>query len=148
MSSTLQFPVLGRTSRGLAAYVESLRIYEIKMENHNMINDVLRYLNFDQEEDDEFLSEYTEYDDDNGEEEIWWDDNITLEYKLVEMSPAELQNSMEHDCPMCLEEMKRVDCVTTSCKHSFCVTCYEKYKKSTCPCCRRVVMSLTTYKEK
>lgn len=117
-----------------------------KVELTNPVNDIVgRHLVFEEDDDDTYLSEYTEYDDDNGEEEIWWDDIPVLEYKLEEMTPVELQNLMEHDCPVCLEEMKRADCVTTSCNHSFCVTCYEKYKNPTCPCCRQMVMSLTKY---
>ena len=70
----------------------------------------------------------------------------TMIYKLEQMTRAEFDNPMERDCPVCLEELKRADCVTTSCKHSFCATCYEKYpKKRSCPLCRQSVEMLTRY---
>lgn len=74
-------------------------------------------------------------------------DNSTCYYKIKvqKMSMKKLEESMEQDCPLCLEELKRVDCVTTNCKHSYCASCYKKYKKSSCPCCRQLVVSLTSY---
>jgi hypothetical protein len=51
---------------------------------------------------------------------------------------------MEHECPLCLEEFKRSDGVTTNCNHSYCASCYEKYTKRSCPCCRQHVDTLTT----
>jgi hypothetical protein len=44
-----------------------------------------------------------------------------------------------------LEEFTWANCVTTNCNHSFCVTCYEKYTRRSCPCCRQRVNMLTTY---
>ena len=69
-----------------------------------------------------------------------------LKTKVKKMSMKKLDESMEQDCPLCLEELKRVDCVTTSCNHSYCASCYGKYKKLSCPCCRQTVVSLTCYK--
>ena len=66
--------------------------------------------------------------------------------KVKKMSMKQLEESMDQDCPLGLEELKRVDCVTTSCKHSYCASCYGKYKKLSCPCCRQTVVSLTCYK--
>ena len=75
-----------------------------------------------------------------------WDYAKLLEMKVKKMSMKKLQESMDQDCPLCLEELKRADCVTTSCKHSYCASCYGKYKKMSFLCCRQTVVSLTCYK--
>jgi hypothetical protein len=68
-----------------------------------------------------------------------------MTYTLKKITHKEFHKSMEQECPLCLEELKREVCVTTNCKHSFCVTCYDKYTKRSCPCCRQYVDTLTTY---
>ena len=161
------------TPGGLAAHVESMRLYDLAVARrfayayrgrytrgddddddvvvdvggtgeafvYPQLSDVVRRLDHEVEE----REEEEEYDNDDGMQ--WVDSPIKpLTYKLQSLSEGELQTSMERDCPLCLEELKRADCVTTSCKHSFCATCYERYqKKSSCPCCRQRVVSLTTY---
>jgi hypothetical protein len=115
---------------------------------------VVRRLGFDQEYegDDEFLSDYesedTEYEDNSDVESFFEEENplYQMEYKEEKILQTDLEESMKQDCPLCLVELKRAECVTTSCKHNFCVECYEQYKKkSSCPCCRQTVNSLTRY---
>jgi hypothetical protein len=116
--------------------------------------EVVRRLAFDEEyeDDDEFLSDYesedTEYEVNSDDENFFEEENplYQMKYKEEKMSQKDLEESMKQDCPLCLEELKRAECVTTSCKHNFCVGCYEKYKKkSSCPCCRQNVFTLTRY---
>jgi hypothetical protein len=82
-----------------------------------------------------------EYDNKNGDDDV----EKPMNHRVQSMTVEDLQRPMEQDCPVCLEELKRVDSVTTNCNHSFCVTCYEKYTKRSCPCCRQRVDMLTTY---
>jgi len=94
--------------------------------------------------EDVYEGEYEVYSDDELEDEE--SSMKPMTYKLEQMTRTEFCKPMEQDCPVCLEDLKRADCVTTSCKHSFCATCYEKYpKKRTCPCCRQAVEMLTKY---
>lgn len=118
--------------------------------------DVARRLDYETEDTDE---EDVEDDDDEDEESVYEgeyevdsdyeyeeeEEKEPMTYALEKMSHTEFHQSMEQECPLCLEELKREVCVTTSCKHSFCTTCYEKYTKRSCPCCRQYVDTLTTY---
>lgn len=114
------------------------------------LSDVVRRLDpeMDDEADDEadvYEDEYDVDSDDESDDESELEEESQMTYKIEEMTRTEFDKSMEQDCPVCLEELKRSDCVTTSCKHSFCATCYKKYTKRSCPCCRQYVESLTTY---
>lgn len=170
--SSFQMP-LARTPGGLAMYNESIHHYDLAVARrfayaqrgryivgddddvvvdiggtgeafvYPQLSDVVRRL--DQEMDDEDEDEDEDYDDG-----MQWVDNPMkrLVYKLQSLSYDDLHKTMDDACCFCLEELKRVDCFTTSCKHSFCVKCYEKYqKKSTCPCCRQHVVSITGFCE-
>jgi hypothetical protein len=119
------------------------------------LSDVVRRLDHEMDEDDqeEYVLEEEEgyefvYEEEYEVDEFVYEENPmnTLTYKVEEMTRAEFDKSMEQDCPVCLEELKRADCVTTSCKHSFCAKCYKKYpKQRSCPCCRQRVEMLTRY---
>jgi hypothetical protein len=162
VAASFQTPPV-RTRRGdsevVDVYTEFLRIYNMevtrRLANVNFNrqfpdtddddgNTVVRRLPFDEEYaiDDDFLSDFesedTEYENNSDSNEI-----LLEEKKMLQ---KDIEESMEQDCPLCLEELKRAECVTTSCKHNFCVNCYEKYKKkSSCPCCRQNVLTLTRY---
>ena len=80
-----------------------------------------------------------------------------LTYSFKAVTQVELEEQMSDTCCFCLEEFKRADAVTTDCKHSFCTTCYERFRscpratvhqKRTCPCCRKWVTKLMTYRDK
>ena len=99
----------------------------------------------DDDDDDNYTLERLEgneyYESDEEDEE----DEKPMNHNVESMTQEELQMSTAQDCPVCLEDFKWADCVTTNCNHSFCVTCYEKYTKRSCPCCRQYVDMLTTY---
>jgi len=117
-------------------------------------SEVARRLDFDEnsfyvsddDDDDNYTLERLEDDDsyesdEEGEEE----DEKPMNHRVENMAQEKLGTSTDQDCPLCLEHFMWADCVTTSCNHSFCVTCYEKYTKRSCPCCRQYVETLTTY---
>jgi len=88
----------------------------------------------------------TEYDVDEDDDEDEEDqDEGTMNHRILNLPPEQLQRPTEDGCPVCLEEFTWANCVTTNCNHSFCVTCYEKYTRRSCPCCRQRVNMLTTY---
>jgi hypothetical protein len=158
---------------GLAVYAESVRLYDLAVARrfayaqrgrytvdeeddvvvdvggegvpfvYPQLSDVVMRLDpeMEEEEEDEDEEEY------EVDEFVYEESPMTLLlHKLEQMTREEFDKPMEQDCPVCLEELKRADCVTTSCKHSFCATCYKKYpKKRSCPCCRQTVDMLTRY---
>ena len=77
-----------------------------------------------------------------------WEDSPmkTSTYKLQPLSEDDLSKTMDDVCCFCLDEFTHTDAVTSECGHSFCVTCFKKYKKEkTCPCCRQHVGHMTKY---
>jgi hypothetical protein len=162
------------TPDGLAAHTESMRMYDLAVARRFAyatrgryaydddddvvvdvggtgeafvypqleLSEVVRDLENEMEEEDEDEDDEEEENDDGMQ---WVDSPLKpLTYKLQSLSEDDLHQTMDDACCFCLEEFTRANCVTTSCKHSFCVTCYEKYqKKSSCPCCRQRVVSLT-----
>lgn len=108
----------------------------------------------DDDDDDSYVTLEAETDDDD------YDDHFVFEEEnpmkkcsdvCKAVSRAELFQTMPDVCCFCLDEFKRADAVTVNCQHSFCVTCYEKFRssharqKGTCPCCRKFVTERTTY---
>jgi hypothetical protein len=88
-------------------------------------------------------TEYDVYEDDDEDESVCEED--TMNHRILILAPEQLHRPTEDGCPVCLEEFTWANCVTTNCDHSFCVTCYEKYTKRSCPCCCQQVNMLTTY---
>jgi len=163
-----------RTPEGLATYAESVRLYDLEVARRFAYAQRGRYTVDDEDdvvvdvggEGEPFVypvarrleDEMEEAEDDDEEEDVYEGEYEVDEFvyeespltlllhKLEKMPRSEFDKPMEQDCPVCLEELKRADCVTTSCKHSFCATCYKKYpKKRSCPCCRQTVDMLTRY---
>jgi hypothetical protein len=165
MSATSFNAPLFRPKRGdqtPEAFAESLRLFDLEVARRfaraGVSERAPRQLNdeFEEEEEDEdeyeYLSdeeseveEYEDYSDDEEDRIREENSERPLNHKVVTMTHEEFYQSMEQDCPLCLDEMKRSDCVTTNCNHSYCASCYEKYTKRSCPCCRQYVNMLTTY---
>jgi len=98
----------------------------------------------DEDDDDDDDNDFDYYDNDFDFEE-----NpllLVVPYKTQKCTTEELQ-TCAGECSICLENMTRSNCVTTNCMHSYCGTCYNKYKKPTCPLCRQPVLHLTKYAE-
>jgi hypothetical protein len=103
------------------------------------------YVSEDDDDDDNYTLERLEGDNYYESDEEGEEDEKPMNHKVEDMTQEKLGTSTGQDCPFCLEEFNWADCVTTNCNHSFCVTCYEKYTKRSCPCCRQYVDTLTTY---
>ena len=58
----------------------------------------------------------------------------------VEVSkPVEVPKPVEtSDCPICMEPIGTTNCVTTECRHKFCLTCFVTHcsQNNKCPLCR------------
>jgi hypothetical protein len=70
---------------------------------------------------------YEQYTDDE-------DDNVSPSLKIVDTNII-----MEFDCPICFELQKSGSkCVTTTCEHQYCVSCFESMtqRKAVCAMCR------------
>lgn len=89
---------------------------------------------------DEYEVEYEVEEDDQDEVP-----GVPMVQKVATVSCEAWLTPMDQECPMCLEGLTYAVCVTTSCRHAFCKTCYEQYRKMSCPCCRQWVESLTSY---
>lgn len=48
------------------------------------------------------------------------------------------KNLKDEECPICLEEIKKEDCLVTRCGHFFCMPCFAQHHehKKECPICR------------
>ena len=54
-------------------------------------------------------------------------------------SPVEVPKPIEtSDCPICMEPIGTTNCVTTECRHKFCLTCFVTHcsQNNKCPLCR------------
>jgi len=99
----------------------------------------------DSEETDYYRDEYgvdSDYESDEDVDEVAEE---PLVRKVVRMSREAWLAPMDQECPLCLEGLSYAECVTTSCQHAFCKTCYARYRKRACPCCRQWVETLTCY---
>jgi hypothetical protein len=108
--------------------------------------------NSDNDTDEYYSDSGSDFTDDN------WDVESTVEYEYEEnpmtkakyytstaASLEELNETVPNMCCVCLDTPKKMDSVTTNCNHTYCVDCYARCKKGTCPMCRQRVYSLTTY---
>ena len=164
--ASYQSPIVIPKQQGLTSeeYAESLRLYDLEVDRRSAYSSRLAYRRYTGNDDTDnvggsgtaYVYEPARHSYSHAElsevvtrlESLFGSKDHATGYckrKVQKMSMKKLQESMDQDCPLCLEELKRVDCVTTSCNHSYCESCYKKYTKSSCPCCRQTVVSLTSY---
>jgi len=152
-----RLPLLRPDSRRYSTeedYAQAMRDYQAEFEKRLAAVPAADFENRfvqeeDTDEDDDYLTESDsedEYDTDD-EYEYAYEENPTkpLNYSLRAVTAAELQEKMPDDCCFCLEELTRAQAVTTNCKHAFCESCFNRYQKHTCPCCRQRVTMVTSY---
>jgi len=99
----------------------------------------------DSEETDYYRDEYGVDSDYESDEDVDEAAEVPVVRKVARMSREAWLVPMDQECPLCLDGLTRAECVTTSCQHAFCKTCYARYRKRACPCCRQWVETLTCY---
>lgn len=67
------------------------------------------------------------------------DTNMEIQIYKPRLGDQQSSAAEECECPICQETIK--DTKTTSCRHTFCVSCLDKWLeiKYTCPLCRRII---------
>lgn len=72
--------------------------------------------------------------------------NPTINNKIL--SESEMNTHCNDQCSICFETHLKIDSLTTDCNHDFGIVCYNNWalKHNTCPICRNVCKSITTYK--
>lgn len=149
-----RFPLLRPDPRRYsteAEFVQAMRDYQTEFEKRLAAVPAEDFENRFVQEEDDYLTDSDqedEYDtDDEYEVHLRYEENPMkpLNYSLQAVTAAELQEKMPDDCCFCLEELTRAQAVTTNCKHAFCESCFNRYRKHTCPCCRQQVTMVTAY---
>jgi hypothetical protein len=64
---------------------------------------------------------------------------------------SDSQNNEETECPICMDNHKKKECIMTSCKHMFGKQCFYQWmdkqpqRETTCPLCRKYCSEMIIY---
>lgn len=76
---------------------------------------------------------------------------VHYEIKLEELNnDTNNDTSIIIECPICYNNIDKINTITLNCKHNFCLECSQKLlntKYKNCPCCRKDIQTITCYKK-